>query len=98
MEGLKPCPYCGGEVDMVKLVKYHGEADIPYRISCKNCRMLVARGFKFDKESKRDGDERIKQYNDILKERMKPITLDRKNNRDGNGKRHPFHGYNDFGG
>jgi uncharacterized Zn finger protein len=73
MKELNPCPYCGGNVEVIKLVKREKEKKAPYRIECKKCHALVARGFKFEKESEEKGKERIKQYNDNIEEKMKVI-------------------------
>ena len=61
MKNIKPCPYCDGEVEMVKL------KNDKYRIDCKRCHALVAKGRKFDIESVKDGEERIKEYNEVMK-------------------------------
>ena len=83
MEGLNPCPYCGAEVEMVKLgktqkeIKEEKEAKsqkkkytpkpTEFRISCKRCGKTVARGRKFDIETDKQGEERIQQYEAYIK-------------------------------
>ena len=67
MDGVKPCPYCGGRVEIIMLPNYKGERKRQYRIECYQCRRLVARGQKFPIESKTAGDERIRQYKELLK-------------------------------
>ena len=63
MQNVNPCPYCGGEVEIVKLIpKLHDKTDEVYRIECKRCRRLVARGVKFPTETDEEGNERIQQY------------------------------------
>lgn len=63
MQNLKPCPYCGGQIEMVKLNKKPNEVRDVYRIECKRCRALVARGEGFPCETISDAEERIKDYN-----------------------------------
>jgi len=63
MQNVSPCPYCGGEVEVVKLIPVlHDRTDDVYRIECKRCRRLVARGLKFEIESKEQGQKRIEEY------------------------------------
>lgn len=62
MENIRPCPYCKGEVEMVKLRKKPNEKRQPYRIQCKKCHMLVARGEGFEIETMSEAEERIAQY------------------------------------
>lgn len=76
MTGVRPCPYCGGEVEMVKLVKNAKEIaenrPQPYRIECRKCRALVARGQGFPIESMIEIRERIKQYNEHIENKFFP--------------------------
>ena len=90
MKNIRPCPYCEGEVEVVRvpdLVTYTYKTDKEtgkkekvehkekqYRIECKRCRALVAKGTKFDKETIEEGRERIKQYEDNIAKRMSPIN------------------------
>ena len=74
MLNVRPCPYCGGEVDVVRLNRKKEKDEPTYRISCRNCKALVARGTKFDKETIEEGRERIKQYEDDIAKRMSPIN------------------------
>ena len=60
MKNIKPCPYCGAEVEVVRMPDRGLEKT--YRIQCKRCHALVARGLTFENESKEDGLERIRQY------------------------------------
>ena len=63
MQNVKPCPYCGGEVEIVKLIPMlKDKFDNVYRIECKRCRKLVARGIKFDIETEEEGRQRIEDY------------------------------------
>ena len=40
MEELKPCPFCGGEVELLDFTdKLYGFWD--YKITCKNCRAYM---------------------------------------------------------
>lgn len=70
MLGVKSCPYCGGEIEMVKLTINEREKEEkkpqPYRIECCSCRALVARGQGFPVESKSEAKERIDQYNKYI--------------------------------
>lgn len=76
MTGVKPCPYCGGEVEMVKLVKTAKEKEDkkpqPYRIECRSCRALVARGQGFPVESEKDIEERISDYEKCIANKFFP--------------------------
>ncbi len=69
MKGVNGCPYCGGEVEVVKLTKKKRERGEIYRIECRKCRKLVARGVKFEIESKEEGAVRIKQYKAFIKDK-----------------------------
>ena len=66
MKNILPCPYCGGEVEVVKLCKKKNDTEFKYRISCMHCKATVARGYKFDKETDKDGKKRIEQYYKVL--------------------------------
>ena len=76
MKNIKPCPYCGGEVEVVKL-KNDKKKRPQYRIECRNCRQLVAKGLKFEKETDQEGKERIKQYEEVISKRMYPVFMQR---------------------
>lgn len=67
MEGLNPCPYCGGEVELIKLNKKSSKDKDLYRIECMRCRSLVAKGRGFKNESKEDAEKRIEQYNEHMR-------------------------------
>jgi hypothetical protein len=73
MSDIRPCPYCGGEVEVVRLNRKKEKDEPVYRISCRRCKALVARGTKFEKETDEEGRERIKQYEDEIAKRMSPI-------------------------
>lgn len=75
MEGLRPCPYCGGEVEMIKLQAKKKEKSPIFRIECLQCRQLVARGYLFPIESMSEGEERIAQYNEIIKDKLSPLVM-----------------------
>lgn len=72
MEGVRPCPYCGGEVEVIKLSKNADERQQkkpqPYRIQCYRCHAVVARGQGFPIESKSEANERIEQYNKYIED------------------------------
>lgn len=76
MKGVKPCPYCGGEVEVVKLGKTAQEKKEkkpqPYRIECRHCHALVARGQGFPIESLSDMEERIRDYNNYMADKFYP--------------------------
>ena len=67
MLGVKPCPYCDGEVEVVKLNKKHNKDAQLYRIQCQRCHALVAKGTKFECETDEQGAERIRQYEAEIK-------------------------------
>jgi len=64
MRDVLPCPYCGGEVEVVRLRdKVEGKLKTKiYRIQCMQCKAVVPFGTKFPDESEEDGEKRIKQY------------------------------------
>ena len=62
MKNIKPCPYCGGEVEVIRLANDKKTGKKMYRLECWGCRRTVGRGFKFEIESDADAKERIKQY------------------------------------
>ena len=67
MENIKPCPYCGGEVEVVKLNKKDKKDKQLYRIQCMRCHALTAKGLKFEKETPAEGEKRIRQYEAEMK-------------------------------
>lgn len=75
MLGVRPCPYCNGEVEVVKLIPMlQDKTEEVYRIECKKCRRLVARGIKFPDETDAEGAERILQYKNYQAERFAPLS------------------------
>lgn len=62
MQGIRPCPYCGGEVEMVRLNRKKANETPAYRLSCYQCRAVVARGTGFPQETDEEKNERIRQY------------------------------------
>ena len=69
MENIRPCPYCGGEVEVVRLKDKITDKKIhekQYRIWCLRCKQSVGRGIKFPDEKDEDGAERIKQYEAVI--------------------------------
>lgn len=78
MIGVRPCPYCGGEVEVIKLSRNADErkqkAPQPFRIQCYKCHATVARGRKYPNESIREGEERIHQYEEYMDNLLKPGT------------------------
>lgn len=73
MKGLRPCPYCGGEVEMVKLKGRKTDKEPIFRIECYRCRKLVARGYGFPNETSKEVKERIEQYEKITEQKYAPI-------------------------
>lgn len=73
MEGIVPCPYCDGEVEMVKLKARETERDPIFRIECRRCHQLVARGYSFPIETKEIEQKRIAQYEEIMKQKLTPM-------------------------
>ncbi len=63
MQGITPCPKCGGEVEMVKLNKKKKSDPDMFRIECRKCHMLVVRGQGFPCETLSDAKKRIEEYN-----------------------------------
>ena len=74
MLNINPCPYCGGEVEVVRLNRKKETDEPKYRLSCNHCHALVACGLKFEKETDEEGRERIKQYEAVTAKRMSPIN------------------------
>lgn len=74
MQNVEPCPYCGGEIEIVKLIKKKEEKFQPYRIECRKCRRLVARGTKFEIETKEQGQKRIDDYNKEMARIWSPLS------------------------
>ena len=62
MKNIKPCPECGGEVEMVKLIRKETDREDVFRIQCMKCRALVARGVGFAGETVAEAKERIADY------------------------------------
>lgn len=73
MKNIKPCPYCGGEIEMVKLNKKNkSEADM-FRIECRKCHQIVARGQGFPIETLSEAEERIRDYNNYIANKFAPV-------------------------
>ena len=68
MKNVRPCPYCGGEVEVVRMPDKKDKSK-NYRIECMQCRRL-AYGIKFEIESEYEGKERIKEYEEVLNKRL----------------------------
>ena len=66
MKGIRPCPYCGGEVEVIRLADEKKTHKKMYRIECWGCRRTVGRGLGFPNETVEEAKERIKQYETIL--------------------------------
>ena len=69
MKGLPLCPYCNGEVEVVKLNKKKPKDKPLYRIECLKCRKLVESGTGFLIESPRVSKERIRIFEEKLREK-----------------------------
>jgi len=74
MEGVRGCPYCHGEVEVVKLIKRKEEKLQPYRIECRHCHRLVARGQGFPIETITEAQERIKDYEAYMARVWSPMS------------------------
>ena len=72
MQNVKPCPYCGGEIEMVKLIRNKNDKHDVYRIECRKCRKLVARGEWFPIETPGEGLERIRDYKKYIENKLAP--------------------------
>ena len=72
MRGINPCPYCQGEVEVIKLNKKKPNEKALYRIECLHCRRLVARGTGFEIETSIKAMERIEQYENVMKKLYGP--------------------------
>ena len=72
MKGIRPCPYCGSEVEVIKLIKKPNDKKQPYRIECRKCRALVARGQGCPNETAAEMKERIDQYHQIMERKRYP--------------------------
>lgn len=70
MIGVLGCPYCGGEVEVTRLADKGKEKQ--YRIQCLRCHALVAKGKKFPNESEKDGEQRIKEYEEYINQIWAP--------------------------
>ena len=90
MQNVRPCPYCGGEVEVVRIpdkvtVRWHKDPETgkskktetsekQYRISCYSCHALVAQGLKFEIESDEDGRKRIEDYEKEQARQFAPLS------------------------
>ena len=70
MKNVTPCPYCKGEVEVVKLGQKKTEKTDVYRITCLHCKKTVARGLKFEIETLAQGKKRIKEYEEFIKNKF----------------------------
>jgi len=70
-----PCPYCGGEVEVVRLRdRMDGKLKTKvYRIQCVQCKAVVPFGTKFPDESEEDGEKRIQQYDKHIERVWNPL-------------------------
>lgn len=66
MKGVLPCPYCGGEIEMVRLADVKGVRT--FRIQCMHCHALVAKGQGFPDEPKKDVKKRIEDYDKYIED------------------------------
>lgn len=75
MRDVLPCPYCGGEVEVVRLKdKVEGKLKTKiYRIQCMQCKAVVPFGTKFPDESDEDGEKRIQQYDKHIERVWNPL-------------------------
>lgn len=68
MEGVRPCPRCKGEVEVVRMPDKKGQKT--YRIQCMRCGYTVGRGLGFEEETKQQAEERIKQYEEYISRKL----------------------------
>ena len=70
MKGIKECPYCHGEVEVIRLANDKQTGKKMYRIQCLQCNRTVGRGLGFADETKEEAMERIKQYETVLNKQL----------------------------
>lgn len=78
MIGVKGCPYCNGEVEVVRLNKKKGDTFQPYRVECLKCRRVAARsegGFEIETPAKMK--ERIADYEVFIQHQLYPNKSNR---------------------
>lgn len=68
MEGVRPCPYCKGEVEVIRMPDLDKQKT--YRISCKRCGALVVRGQGFPIETLSDAEDRINDYERFMEKQF----------------------------
>ena len=51
MKDVRPCPYCGSEVEVVRVKDDPKTGKRRFRIECRHCRALVANGIGFPNET-----------------------------------------------
>lgn len=62
MQGIRPCPYCGREVEVIRLANDKKTGKKQYRIECKGCHRVVGKGLGFPADTVEEAKERIRQY------------------------------------
>ena len=75
MKNVRPCPYCGGEVEVVRMADRPKTKEKTYRIECRHCHALVARGYGFPIETISEAEERIRDYERVIAEQLAPIYM-----------------------
>lgn len=63
MDNLKPCPFCGGEVEIESYVSNEPVtfADAGFNIKCKKCRIGFSKSTRCLPGSDKEADEKVKQ-------------------------------------
>ena len=77
MEGIRPCPYCHGEVEVIKLNKLKENDQPVFRIQCRRRKALVVKGRRYPVETVDEGEERIRQYEEIVNRNYSKINSGR---------------------
>jgi uncharacterized protein with PIN domain len=62
MDGIRPCPYCNGEIEMKQLDNDPYDNHEVFSIRCKKCGAYVVKGQGFAGELKAEANERILQF------------------------------------
>ena len=70
MKGIRPCPYCGGEVEVIRLPNHPKTKKRLYRIECRHCHALTAKGTGFPDETPEEAEARIRDYDAVMKKQL----------------------------
>lgn len=75
MKNIKPCYYCGGEVEVVRLKNDKETGERRFRIECRKCHALTERGVGFKDEPKDQAEQRIRDYDDVMAKLFSPLEM-----------------------